>query len=128
MMKKKNESPNVDDESFPDIAQRKAWEKGSKCEIYSKTNETWYSGDIVGIKMEQKDEWLQVKYDADNKAKIIEISRFSHDVRDPLVMKTFNNNRIINDAAVLCVCVKDSMSEQFNESSLTKRALTIATG
>eukprot|EP01084_Bolivina_argentea_P027788 51617_1 len=34
----------------------------------------------------------------------------------------------VNAAAVLCVSVKDSMSERFNQSSLTKRALAVATG
>eukprot|EP01084_Bolivina_argentea_P291351 500720_1 len=56
---------------------RKAWTKGSECEIYSESSSKWVSGCIANTKNDDVGEWLQVEYDGRSK----EIGRYSPQIR-----------------------------------------------
>eukprot|EP01084_Bolivina_argentea_P077222 140014_1 len=56
--------------------------KHSKCKIYSKDINEWYIAEVIQIFVDDEGEWLKVKYSAsDNKVHIVEIQRFSKDIK-----------------------------------------------
>ncbi len=65
--------------------QRDLWVIGSKLEVYSYSNENWYSADIIDIHFDDGKEWLQVTY-LESKCK--EVERYDGHVRRVTVIKS----------------------------------------
>jgi len=109
---------------------RKEWQKGSKVEIFSKSDNKWCKGEIISIVEDDEGEWLNVRYGA-NMSK--QVGRFSEIVRPALnandkTMAIALNCRALRDAAIVKINVTDSMMTRFNANAVTLRALTIALG
>eukprot|EP01084_Bolivina_argentea_P185585 320024_1 len=56
------------------------WTIGSLCEVYSKSEQTWFKGEVVGIFKDKEGLWLKVIY---NQNRVKEIQPHSQDIRYP---------------------------------------------
>lgn len=115
---KTKKTKNIDDP-------RDSWMVGSKCQIFSKSQQKWVQGEIVKIFNDEEGEWLRVRYGKDN---IKEVQRYSEQLRPTENKK--NIERETNDedsksneakwANLVCIVSTQSLFENwktFNYSS-----------
>eukprot|EP01083_Nonionella_stella_P157020 509156_1 len=69
------------DEKYADKRERKAWTKGSKCTIYSKSQKTWFKGEITNAFEDAEGEWLDVRYFVNGNPRSKQIQRYNEHIR-----------------------------------------------
>eukprot|EP01084_Bolivina_argentea_P172655 299073_1 len=74
--------------------EKESWSIGTKCEIFSHSQQIWVNAQIIKIFSDDEGEWLMVKY-LNNTGFTKEIQRFSRDIRP-----TQNNQPTVNVADI----------------------------
>eukprot|EP01083_Nonionella_stella_P318545 1164958_1 len=69
------------DTKYADKRERMAWTNGSKCEIYSNSQKTWFKGEITDAFEDAEGEWLDVRYFVNGNPRSKQIQRYNEHIR-----------------------------------------------